>query len=213
MSAARNGKIARLPRAIRDELNARIDDGEDGGTLVAWLNTLPEAQAVVANEFGGVPISKHNLSEWRRGGFRDWQVRQETRELAEQFHDQAAAAESEGAPPLSDTLAHWVAAHYAASSQHVAAAEGREQWRLLRQMCDDVVRLRRTDHSTERMDLQRQRMGIALQIAELKSHRLPPEGADQPSVPICAICGSSPSHPPEETCRSQSVAPGSTQSQ
>jgi len=189
MSAARNGKIARLPRAIRDQLNTRLDDGEESPTLLPWLNSLPEVQALIAGEFRGVPISKHNLSEWRRGGFRDWQARQETRELAEQFHDQAAATESEGAPPLSDTLAHWVAAHYAVSSQRVAAAEGGEQWRLLRQMCGDVVRLRRTDHSTERMDLQRERLTVSLQIAEIKAQL----------------------RASREVLQSQSVAPGSTQ--
>ena len=33
----RNGKIARLPREIRDELNRRLDDGGQGKDLVEWL--------------------------------------------------------------------------------------------------------------------------------------------------------------------------------
>ncbi len=43
-SMKRNGKIARLPRAIRDELNRRMDDGQTGQELLPWLNGLPQAK-------------------------------------------------------------------------------------------------------------------------------------------------------------------------
>jgi len=36
----RNGKIARLPRAIRDSLNQRLHDGETGRHLVRWLSQV-----------------------------------------------------------------------------------------------------------------------------------------------------------------------------
>ena len=55
---ARNGKIARLPREFREEVNRRLQDGEPGGSLLAWLNPLPGVQAVLAREFGGCRISK-----------------------------------------------------------------------------------------------------------------------------------------------------------
>lgn len=35
------GKIARLPRDVRDQLNRRLENGEGGASLVAWLNSLP----------------------------------------------------------------------------------------------------------------------------------------------------------------------------
>ncbi len=50
MNLTRNGKIARLPLAIRLELNRRLDEGEQGKKLVAWLNGLPAVQAIVATE-------------------------------------------------------------------------------------------------------------------------------------------------------------------
>jgi hypothetical protein len=34
----RNGKIARLPKAIRDQLNKNLEDGMPGCRLVDWLN-------------------------------------------------------------------------------------------------------------------------------------------------------------------------------
>ena len=39
MKPTRNGKIARLTRSIREELKQRLNDGEQGKTLVAWLNS------------------------------------------------------------------------------------------------------------------------------------------------------------------------------
>ena len=75
----RTGKIARLPREIRDELNKRLDDNEQGIRLLEWLNSLPEVQQVLARQFAGRPINKVNLTAWRSGGFRDWLVRRESR--------------------------------------------------------------------------------------------------------------------------------------
>jgi hypothetical protein len=80
----RNGKIARLPLAIRQELNQRLQDGQKGRQSVAWLNGLPEVQAVMASEFRGKPIAECNLSErlrlqWEKLGFRrevsQWRAR------------------------------------------------------------------------------------------------------------------------------------------
>jgi hypothetical protein len=61
----RNGKIARLPAAIREELNQRLLDGEQGKQLVLWLNSLPRVQALLKDKFHGVPISEVNLSQCR----------------------------------------------------------------------------------------------------------------------------------------------------
>ena len=89
----RNGKIARLPKAVRDTLNRRLRDGEPGKRLVAWLNPQPEVQAVLAAEFGGRPITENNLSEWKTGGFREWELQQDALERARvQFPDHAEFA-------------------------------------------------------------------------------------------------------------------------
>ena|SRR5437899_1555817 len=69
----RTGKIARLPLGIRQELNRRLQDGKVGKKLVVWLNSLPQARAVLNKEFGGRPINKENLSAWKLGGYVDWE--------------------------------------------------------------------------------------------------------------------------------------------
>ena len=160
MNPTRNGKIARLPRAVRQELNRRLDDGEQGKKLVVWLNALPEVQAIVAAEFGGKPIREQNLSEWKQGGYRDWVAQQEALEMVERLGEDAAEWDGEGRAPLTDTLALWVAARYAVATRRVAEAGDVEGWRLLREMCSDIVELRKGDHSAERLQIERERLAL-----------------------------------------------------
>jgi hypothetical protein len=72
MSDQRRGKIARLPRSVRDQLNVRLDDGHDADQILPWLNDLPEVREVLAKQFNGAPVSPQNLSGWRQGGFQEW---------------------------------------------------------------------------------------------------------------------------------------------
>src|SRR6266446_3873145 len=108
MNLTRNGKIARLPLAVRQELNRRLDEGEQGKELVAWLNGLPEVQAILAAEFGGKPIREQNLSEWKQGGYRDWLAKREALEVAERLGEDATEWNAEGRGTLTDTLEFWL---------------------------------------------------------------------------------------------------------
>lgn len=69
---ARTGKIARLPLAIRDELNSRLRDNESGQTILEWVNGLDVTKEILTKSFAGEPISDANLSVWRQGGFAEW---------------------------------------------------------------------------------------------------------------------------------------------
>ena len=78
----RNGKIARLPGNIREELNHRLENNEQSDTPLPWLNDLLPVKLLLALHFEGSPISKQNLSEWRAGGFLEWQTHQDMRAQA-----------------------------------------------------------------------------------------------------------------------------------
>lgn len=72
---ARTGKIARLPLAIREELNERLQENENGQTLLAWLNGLEAVKERINDPKSGwdaQPINDANLSLWRSGGFVEW---------------------------------------------------------------------------------------------------------------------------------------------
>jgi hypothetical protein len=66
------GKIGHLPYEIRCQLGRAIHNGVPGVRLVAWLNSLPEVQAILSRDFGGRPIKEQNLSKWKARGYPDW---------------------------------------------------------------------------------------------------------------------------------------------
>jgi hypothetical protein len=66
------GKIARLPRNLRDELNQRLENGEPAGAILPWLNALPEVKAMLADRFAASPVNQQNLTNWRQGGYQHW---------------------------------------------------------------------------------------------------------------------------------------------
>jgi cell division protein FtsB len=63
---APRSKIARLPFEVREELNRRLLDGEQGPALLPWLNSLRPP--------GMAPLNDQNLSAWRQGEYADWLV-------------------------------------------------------------------------------------------------------------------------------------------
>jgi hypothetical protein len=158
MNSTRHGKIARLPKVLRDQLNRRLQDGEAARSLLAWLNGLPEVRALLAAEFAGRALRPQNLSEWRRGGYRDWLAQREVLELAKGMGESVTELQAEGRPALTDTLAQWLAARYAVATRQEVQASGVEGWRALRELCADIVELRRGDHYAERLRLERDQL-------------------------------------------------------
>ena len=157
----RNGKIARLSREIRDELNTRLAEGEPGGPLLEWLNGLPAVKAVVERSFGNNPITKQNLSEWRAGGFVEWEARQEMLAQAREMAADAKEFNKATAGKLTDHLATSLAARYASllSSWNGEADEPfRQKLRVLRSMCQDIAELRKGDHSGGWLKLEQDRV-------------------------------------------------------
>lgn len=77
------GKMARLPFAVRQELNRRHRDGVSDVALMTWLNSLPEVKKALENsDFGGVEhrveILGANMTDYfRPGGPYDAWLREE----------------------------------------------------------------------------------------------------------------------------------------
>ena len=155
-----NGKIGKLPKAVREQLNRRLDNGEQGRQLLEWLNSLPEVQAVVAAEFGGKPIRKQNLSEWRNGGYTVWLRQQETMNMARQLAAETGELQPTGAQPLTDQMAVWLTARYLMALRKLAEKNnaGEPDLKVLREFCHDVVALRRGDHSAARLKIEQERL-------------------------------------------------------
>jgi len=156
----RNGKIARLPYSIRDMLNQRLRNGEQGTKLVDWLNGLPKVQEALAEEFGGRPINEQNLTEWKQGGFEDWLRHEEARAWMREVRDEAADLEEDAgdysvadwlSAPLGVALGRWM-------QQAAAKAENDpEQRRTLLSIAREVSQLRRGDHEEQSLRIERER--------------------------------------------------------
>ena len=156
----RNGKIARLSRSVREKLNCRLRDGEQGKQLVTWLNSQPEIQSMLALEFGGRPISEQNLSEWKQGGYCEWLLHQDALERVRNLAADAGEL-TVAAGALADHLAIVLTARYAtALAQWDGNPNGTiaQNVRTLRALCQDIVELRRGDHSAARLKIEQKRL-------------------------------------------------------
>lgn len=155
----RNGKIARLPREIRDELNRRLDDGEQNARLVKWLNGLPEVRRVLESDFGGRPVNEVNLADWKNGGFLDWQARQEALTLIQDLKTSGEELTQVTAAELTEPLTAAVIAQYAAAVYRSNADKTEEPMARVRRLgksLRDLDRLRRREQARERIEIQRE---------------------------------------------------------
>src|SRR5580700_6949622 len=109
----RNGKIARLPAGIREELNQRLFNGEQGKHLVEWLNGLPKVQTVMQAAFEGRPITEDNLSEWKLGGYLAWEGGQRLAEKLRGVLEGTDALQQVAKDGLTDRMALILAANLA----------------------------------------------------------------------------------------------------
>ena len=158
---ARIGKIARLPRDIRSQLNTRLQDGGEGKQILLWLNSLPEVIKVLAECFEARPINDQNLSDWRKGGYEEWLAHQDV--LAHAANLAAHQHELETVAPGQSPTGHLAAAitfRYAA----ILAAQGNElddkalvQLKSLGRTCQAVLKLRRDDENTARLKIETER--------------------------------------------------------
>jgi len=150
----RKGKIARLPLALRTELNLRLAQNVDGARLLEWLNAIPGVPAFLANDFAGEPISKQNLYEWRQGGFLEWQTQQE---MFDEARGLAADAGPVGATTNHDLAEHLAAVIAGKFASLLAGWDGTEdkafdtKLRVLTKFNQNLAVLRRANHSAARL--------------------------------------------------------------
>jgi hypothetical protein len=155
-----NGKIARLPRNIRDELNHRLENSEPGGHILAWLNALPDVLALLASEFGGSPINAQNLSNWRLGGYQDWLKQQERRNMVRELVANAEElATDAGGVEIGNHLSAVLVAELAASAHSAIEelAEPAERCVRLQEFLLTLARVRRQDYLAGQLAIERER--------------------------------------------------------
>ena len=165
------GKIARLPHAVREELNRRLQNGETGKVILPLLNALPAVQAVLADQFAAVPVNHQNLSNWRHSGYQDWLEQQRYGNLARDLAENAEEiAPDNGGPVIANNLSTVLMAELAVSvyknqDEQNELANPSEKHDRLRELLHTVCEVRREDHRAARLDLDRDRRAFALEKA------------------------------------------------
>jgi hypothetical protein len=154
----RVGKIARLPSHIRDELNHRLANGARGIDVVAWLNTLPEVQTIMAELFRGQPIRQQNLSEWRHGGYAEWSANRGDRahwqDLLDHIEELSKERTLENGKDVTSHLGTLVVLELAQALDQLNRMEdSAERWKIFRRISLSLSRLRRDDCREERIRL------------------------------------------------------------
>jgi hypothetical protein len=164
-SRSRNGKIARLPLAIRQQLNQRLQNGERSKDLIQWLNPLPEVQAVLAAQFNGQPIGKENLSRWKTGGYLRWEAEQTAQEAAARLVEQAAGLQEAAKGDLADHMTLVLTARMAVELERLdTVPDGEEKSKIWRQLIGSLVLLRRGNLQGERILVEREKLGFRREL-------------------------------------------------
>jgi hypothetical protein len=156
-----NGKIANLPSQIRDELNWRINDGDEGKELVEWLNAKPEVIEVVTKLFDGKPISEQNLSQWRTHGYRKWHAEHVILDELGNLSQNSERIEETGID--CEKLLLVLKANYAEMIQcWLVTPTEQMTYRLdvFKQLTAAVLAMRREEMQKERLEIQRERLEL-----------------------------------------------------
>ena len=158
----RKGKIGRLPWGVRNKLNLRLRNGEASGGLLEWLNSLPRVQTILAEEFEGRAITEQNLSEWRQGGYLDWERYQEGREWVDELSQQTNDLNSVmSGTEVSHRMAMLVSVEVArAAERMLKESEGatpQERWEKLERLLGILSQLRESDRRMGWLAMERER--------------------------------------------------------
>ena len=166
----RNGKIARLPLEIRDQLNTRLADGEPGNRLVEWLNSNPAVIKVMDDQFDGRSINENNLSEWRSGGYEEWLTLRSYLDEARVLSEKSDQVAETGI--TSDHLHVVLLAHHAHLLQNweiMPDGDFKKKLDALRNLTASIMNMRRAELQKARVQLQRERLELLREKQRLKS--------------------------------------------
>src|SRR2546429_426235 len=92
-------------------------------------------------------------SDWRSGGFSEWQDRQDAADFLTNLDDQSGPNPQTSSSPSTDRMALWLSLQYALATRTLVRSPVAPpaRWARLREICADIARLRRSDLFAERL--------------------------------------------------------------
>jgi hypothetical protein len=172
----RNGKIARLPLEVREQLNQRLRQGQKARQIILWLNGLPEVQAVLAAEFQGQPINEDNFSHWKNGGYRAWLEEQTSLDAAIAMMEKSTELRAMSKEELSrrvNLILHNQVALELKRLDSVLPGPGKT--RVQGSLVDRYVALQRVNLEKSRLNLEERRLNYLQEKSSAKVHEKNPK--------------------------------------
>jgi hypothetical protein len=133
---------------------------------------------VLAAEFKGKPVSEHNLSKWRKGGYADWllvkQMTPETRvsEVLEMSPDLIASVQG----GLTDKIAVLIASRMIVElKRHSLSSDSEAEAKLWRQFSSGLASLKRFEYLARKKGLQPGCISLQVKAADcIRLHQIAP---------------------------------------
>ncbi|MBW8865686.1 MAG: hypothetical protein JF609_12355 [Verrucomicrobia bacterium] len=178
-----------MPEVIREQVNQRLANHESSTPLLAWLNARPEVREVMAQEFGGRPVDRNNMSEWRRGGFKAWQEQQAAEKLMVRLSADGHEFSEMDAGAVLGTMTTFAAAQYLVAMKNPQGPEGQggqggeaSSFKRLREFCGDLATLRRGEQMADRLEFERERLAWWREKWQVKAPGVPPPNVQPPGT-------------------------------
>ena len=179
----KTSKIASLPRNIREELNRRVDRSEKTRLTLAWVNSLPEVQAVLKENFEAEPVKQQNLSDWKMSpGYRNWHLAQSALAFTEDsLPDDLDQATIE---KMSAKLIRCLQIRYAAVAGSMPGphADPEVELHRLSELCNNLTALRRGDLTAERLAIEHERLTLEKSRSDVEMERIFWEWTKRPDI-------------------------------
>jgi hypothetical protein len=148
-------------------LNWRLLNGEEGRQLVAWLNGLPEVQAVMAAHFQGKPITEMNLSRWKQGGYMAWCEQQMALASVATVFEHSNDLQQAVKNGLTDRMNMVLTARLALEFQRLdSMSEGDDRTKAFRELVGTLSVVKRGEVQNERLRLEREKLAFRRQARE-----------------------------------------------
>lgn len=150
----RKGKIARLPKTIRDQINGRLADNQPASVILPWLNALEAVRAILSEHFGGDLVNDQNLSAWRTGGFAEWMTKNDQVERTRSKAAHALELVKAGGHHLTDGMAAIIAGELLEEWEQASDEDEKES------AIKKLLALRAGDHVVASLALQQQKLQL-----------------------------------------------------
>jgi len=180
LPTSHKGKIGSLPAHLREEVNRRLHDGQNGREICDWLNAHPRVLEILDERWNEQPVSPQNLSEWRNGGFQIWLKSRERGEHLRTLAEWAADFTERVSPAA---LAKGAQAIAAGQLLEVLESADEAQTLALTDVLDQVTksvdRTHKNEIARDKLDLQKEQHALQAKQHELNREKFERQTVEQ----------------------------------